>query len=79
MAAIGAHGSGGSNDVATSAQAMAHFGDTTEPDLSLHDQYKDVAAVQRRLYPQLQDVFEDLHILSERYPSTKPQSPKVES
>ncbi|WP_027586371.1 xylulokinase [Acidipropionibacterium thoenii] len=76
MAAIGAHGS---HDVATSATAMAHFGETTEPDTSLHDQYKDVAAVQRRLYPQLQDVFEDLHILSERYPSTKPESPKVES
>ncbi len=79
MAAIGAHGDGGGpNDVATSATAMAHFGRTTEPDLSLHDQYKDVAAVQRRLYPQLKDVFEDLHILSQRYPSTKPESPKVE-
>ncbi|MCI1748231.1 MAG: FGGY-family carbohydrate kinase [Acidipropionibacterium sp.] len=76
MAAIGAHGG---HDVAASAAAMAHFGETTEPDLSLHDQYKDVAAVQRRLYPQLQDIFEDLHILSERYPSTKPESPKPEA
>lgn len=76
MAAIGAHGS---HDVAAAAAAMAHFGETTEPDLSLHDQYKDVAAVQRRLYPQLQDIFEDLHILAERYPSTKPESPKPEA
>ena len=58
---------------------MAHFGDTTEPDMSLHEQYKDIAEVQHRLYPQLQEVFEDLHTLANRYPSTKPESPKVSS
>lgn len=79
MAAIGAHGTdgGSSNGVAASAAAMAHFGGTTEPDLTLHDQYRDVAAVQRRLYPQLRDVFEDLHALAERCPSTRPESPRT--
>ena len=76
MAGIEAHGS---HDVAASAKAMAHFGDTTEPDMSLHEQYKDIAEVQHRLYPQLQEVFEDLHTLANRYPSTKPESPKVSS
>ena len=47
--------------------------------MSLHEQYKDIAEVQHRLYPQLQEVFEDLHTLANRYPSTKPESPKVSS
>lgn len=76
MAGIEAHDS---HDVAVSAKAMAHFGDTTEPDVSLHEQYKDVAEVQHRLYPHLQEVFEDLHTLANRYPSTKPESPKLSS
>ena len=76
MAGIEAHDG---HDVAVSAKAMAHFGDTTEPDVSLHEQYKDVAEVQHRLYPHLQEVFEDLHTLANRYPSTKPESPKLSS
>ncbi len=63
MAATGAHGK---PDVAKSAEAMAHFGETVEPDMERHAQYQEVAAIQRKLYPQLQGVFEDLHVLSEK-------------
>lgn len=66
-------------DVASTAIQMAHFGDTVEPDPVRHERYQEVAAVQRRLYPQLKDVFEDLHTLAERYPSTRPASPTVEA
>lgn len=63
MAATGAHGT---PDVAKSAEIMAHFGETIEPNLALHTQYQEVANIQRKLYPQLREVFEDLHTLSEK-------------
>ncbi len=65
-------------DVAASARAMAHFGETIEPDMAMHERYREIAEVQQRLYPQLKDVFEDLHAIAEKYPSTKPESPKAE-
>ena len=65
-------------DVAASARVMAHFGETIEPNMEMHERYKDIAEVQQRLYPQLKEVFEDLHAIAERYPSTKPESPKAE-
>lgn len=74
MAGIGAHGS---NSVEDSAKAMAQFGETVDPNMGLHDQYSDIAAVQRKLYPALKDVFPELHELSLRYPSTKPKSPET--
>ena len=43
-----------------------------------HAQYKDVAHVQRQLYPKLKDVFEELYDLTLKYPSTRPESPKAE-
>ncbi|WP_128330605.1 FGGY-family carbohydrate kinase [Apibacter sp. HY039] len=75
MAGIQAHGS---KDVAHSAKEMASFGDTVEPDLSQTERYNEVADIQRQLYPQLKNVFEQLYNLSEKYPSTKPESPKAE-
>ena len=57
---------------------MAQLGDTIEPNMELHEQYRDVAEVQRKLYPQLKDIFTELHELSARYPSTRPESPKEE-
>ena len=75
MAGIGAHGSGG---VEQSAREMAHFGITVEPDMALHEQYKDVAAAQRKLYPQLRDIFHELYQLAIRYPSSRPESPQAE-
>lgn len=71
-------GAFGSNDVATAANEMAQLGDTIEPNMELHEQYRDVAEVQRKLYPQLKDIFAELHELSARYPSTRPESPKEE-
>ena len=75
MAGIEAHGS---KDVAKSAIAMARFGDTVEPDLKQTERYNEVAAIQRQLYPQLKNIFEQLHVLNEKYPGTKPESPKAE-
>ena len=80
MAAIGAHEPvvDGVPNVAASAKAMARFGDVIEPDMEMHKRYQEVAAVQQKLYPQLKETFEELHQIAERYPSTKPESPKAE-
>ncbi|MFC7581869.1 FGGY-family carbohydrate kinase [Schaalia naturae] len=67
MASIGAHASylpDGSPDVAASATAMATFGQTVEPDLARYDRYREIGAVQARLYPQLREVFEEIARLS---------------
>ena len=68
----------GEHDVAATAKKMAQYGETIEPDMEKHEQYCDVAKVQRKLYPKLKDVFEDLYELSRKSPSTKPESPKAE-
>lgn len=75
MASTGVYGT---NDVATAAKNMAHYGETIEPNMQLHQRYQEVASVQRKLYPRLQDIFEDLHNLSRKYPSTRPESPAAE-
>ena len=75
MASTGVYGT---NDVATAAGKMAHYGETIEPNMELHQRYQEVASVQRKLYPRLQDIFEDLHDLSRKYPSTRPESPAAE-
>lgn len=75
MAGIGAHGS---NNVAHAAKHMAHFGETIEPDVTQSERYREVAEIQHKLYPQLKNIFEQLYELSEKYPSTKPESPKSE-
>lgn len=76
--AMAATGTFGSNDVAEAAKNMARFGETIEPDMDLHEQYSEIAEVQRELYPKLKDTFRKLHELAERNPSTKPQSPAAE-
>lgn len=75
MASTGIYGE---HDVAATAKKMAQYGETIEPDMEKHEQYCDVAKVQRKLYPKLKDVFEDLYELSRKAPSTKPESPKAE-
>lgn len=75
MASTGVYGN---NDVAYAAQQMAHFGETVDPDLSQTGRYCEVAEIQRELYPQLKGVFEKLHVLAEKYPGPKPESPKAE-
>lgn len=76
--AMASTGTFGSTDVAEAAKHMARFGETIEPDMEMHEHYADVAEVQRELYPKLKDTFEKLYQLSEKYPSTKPESPKAE-
>lgn len=54
----------GAPDVAKHAEAMANFGEVIEPNLDLHAKYMEYLAIQRKLYPALKDVFEDLYNLS---------------
>ena len=57
---------------------MARYGETIEPDMNAHENYKEIADIQHELYPKLKDTFERLHDLSLKYPSTKPESPAAE-
>jgi len=75
MASTGVYGN---NDIAYAAKQMAHFGETIEPNFDKTKIYEDIAKIQRQLYPQLKDIFEQLHTLGEKYPGPKPQSPKSE-
>ena len=43
-------------DVATSAKAMAQFGQTIEPNPQMHARYQPIAAVQSQLYQQLRQI-----------------------
>ncbi|WP_297742131.1 FGGY-family carbohydrate kinase [uncultured Tessaracoccus sp.] len=72
MASTGVYGN---TDVATAAREMAQSGRTIEPDMHLHERYREIAEVQRTLYPQLRETFESLHNLAKKYPSTRPESP----
>ena len=75
MASTGVYGK---SDVAYTANQMAQLGETVEPDLKQTERYNEVAQIQRQLYPQLKDIFEQLHTLAEKYPGPKPESPKSE-
>ncbi len=68
----------GTKDIAHASKQMARFGETIEPNPEKTRMYSEVAEIQRQLYPQLKDIFKQLHVLSEKYPSTKPESPKSE-
>lgn len=68
----------GNKDIAYASKQMAHFGDTIEPNLERHAIYNEVGEIQRKLYPQLKDIFTQLHKLAEKYPGPKPESPKSE-
>ena len=58
MAAIEAHAphTPTGPDVATSAKAMAQFGQTIEPNPQMHARYQPIAAVQSQLYQQLRQI-----------------------
>lgn len=43
-------------DVATSAKAMAQFGQTIEPNPQMHARYQPIAAIQSQLYQQLRQI-----------------------
>ncbi|WP_128330606.1 FGGY-family carbohydrate kinase [Apibacter sp. HY039] len=68
----------GNTDIAYASQQMARFGETIEPDMKKHEQYTEVGDIQKDIYPQLKDIFMRLNTLSEKYPSTRPESPKTE-
>lgn len=58
MAAIEAHAphTPTGPDVATSAKAMAQFGQTIKPNPQMHARYQPIAAVQSQLYQQLRQI-----------------------
>ena len=59
MAAIEAHApphTPTGPDVATSAKAMAQFGQTIEPNPQMHARYQPIAAIQSQLYQQLRQI-----------------------
>jgi xylulokinase len=63
MAGIGAHGDAlpdGTPDVAASAKAMAHFGETIEPHQEQKARYAEIGAIQAKIYPQMKEIFEEL-------------------
>ncbi|MCI1675631.1 MAG: FGGY-family carbohydrate kinase [Ancrocorticia sp.] len=63
MAGIGAHGAplpDGAPDVAGAAKAMARFGETVEPNQGLRERYKEIGAIQAKIYPQMKEIFAEL-------------------
>lgn len=68
----------GTKDIAEASKRMARFGEVIQPNMEKHKVYAEVAKIQRQLYPQLKDIFKQLHVLSEKYPGPKPESPKSE-
>ena len=63
--AAGVHGE---PDIATYAEAMASFGDTTEPDPEKYELYGEVAEIQSKIYPALKGVTADIHAFMQRHP-----------
>lgn len=68
----------GNTDIAHAAKQMVRLGETIYPDKEQTEMYNEVGKIQRQLYPQLKDIFKQLHVLSEMYPGPKPESPKNE-
>jgi len=75
MASTGVHGE---PNIAKTAKEMVQLGKTIEPNKEKIDIYDEISDIQRQLYPQLRNVFEQLYTLSEKYPGPKPESPKAE-
>ncbi|WP_028708344.1 xylulokinase [Propionicicella superfundia] len=63
MSVTGAHGT--IPDIATSARAMARFGDVSEPDMAAHERYAEIGEIQGELYARLRDLFPRLAAFSE--------------
>jgi len=68
----------GNTDVKYAATKMARFGETIEPNLAKTDIYNEIGEIQKQLYPQLKNIFHQLHDIAEKYPGPKPESPKAE-
>lgn len=68
MTAMSVTGVHGAPDVAAYATAMARFGDTTEPDAKASAVYNELSQIQRKLYPALKEVNDDINAFLERHP-----------
>ncbi len=68
VAAMSVTGVHGDPDIAHYAKEMAQFTDTTEPDQGNYELYGEVADIQRKIYPALQEVTSDIHEFMKRHP-----------
>ena len=68
MASTGAHGD---TSIATAANAMARFGDVTEPNMELNKVYGELGEIQGRLYDQLKETTDALQAFATRYPDAE--------
>lgn len=68
VAAMSVTGVHGEPDIAHYAEKMAQFGDTTEPDPANHELYGEVLDIQRKIYPALKDVNNDINEFMKRHP-----------
>ena len=65
MSITGVHGE---PDIAHYAEKMARFTDTTEPNQENYERYGEVAEIQKKIYPALQGVNNEIHAFMERHP-----------
>ncbi len=68
VAAMSITGVHGEPDIAVYAEKMAQFGDTTEPNQENYELYGEVAEIQKKIYPALRGVDEEIHAFMERHP-----------
>lgn len=68
VAAMSVTGVHGDPDIAVYAEKMAQFGDTTEPNPENYELYGEVAEIQKKIYPALQGVNDEIHAFMERHP-----------
>ncbi|MGC5616926.1 xylulokinase [Georgenia sp. Z1491] len=68
MASTGVHGD---TSVRTAAQAMARFGDVTEPNQDNHEIYAELGAIQGEMYDALKGTTDKLQAFATKYPDAE--------
>lgn len=71
IVAMSSTGTFGDTKIETAAEAMAKFGDVSEPDEKNHEIYKELAEIQGELYGKLKDTNEKLHAFATKYPDAE--------
>ena len=59
----------GDTSIRTAAKQMAKFGNTTEPNMALHQRYAEAAQIQGKLYDALREVTGEIHQFAAKYPN----------
>ncbi|HVK45031.1 MAG TPA: FGGY family carbohydrate kinase [Micropruina sp.] len=68
VAAMSITGVHGEPDIAAYAEKMAQFGDTTEPNQENSEIYGELLEIQRKIYPALKDINNDINAFMKRHP-----------